>query len=120
MPLPSYISKSRHGIYYLRVVTPKAVQQANPNIPKDIRKSLNTRCPREAVVRSRSMALDWQLLFTEVVKNMKKPDNDGYVPKLIVDVLPSGGVRYQFEEGDTSERTKEYIVDPEQRVLRWK
>ena len=107
MSLPSYVSKSRHGIYYLRVVTPKAIQLAFPKIPKEIRKSLNTRSPREAVVRSRSMALDWQTIISKIAKTMS--NDDKYDAKLIVDVLPGGRVQYKFEEGDTAERTQEYI-----------
>ena len=75
MRLPSYVSRSRHGIYYLRVVTPKVVLQANPLLPKEIRKSLNTRCPREAVVRSRHMALDLQHLYSVIAGVMSSNDN---------------------------------------------
>ena len=90
MSLPSYVSKSRHGIYYLRVVTPKAIQLAFPKIPKEIRKSLNTRSPREAVVRSRSMALDWQTIISKIANAMN--NDDKYDAKLIVDVLPGGPI----------------------------
>ena len=75
MRLPSYVSRSRHGIYYLRVVTPKLALQANPLLPKEIRKSLNTRCPREAVVRSGHMALDLQHLYSVIAGVMSSNDN---------------------------------------------
>ena len=108
MRFPSYLSRSRHGIYYLRVVTPKAVQLANPKIPREIRKSLNTRCPREAVVRSRHMALDWHFIISTISKTMS--NDDKYDSKLLVDALPGGGVRYTFEPGDTAEKAREYIM----------
>lgn len=108
MRLPSYVSRSRHGIYYLRVVTPKLALQANPLLPKEIRKSLNTRCPREAVVRSRHMALDLQHLYSVMAGVMSS--NDNYDTKFNVTTLPGGGISYKFEEGDTVERAKEYIA----------
>ena len=107
MRFPSYISRSRHGVYYLRVVTPKAVQQANPKFPKELRKSLNTRCPREAAVRSRHMALDWQILIAEITNTMSKDEK--YNSKMVVHVHPDGGISYRSEETDTAERSKEHI-----------
>lgn len=108
MRFPSYISKSRHGIYYLRVVTPKAVQLANPNLPKEIRKSLNTRCPREAAVRSRHLALDWRHIMSEMTRALMSPSDD-YKGQLIISVLPDGGYSLKVEDGDPIERTREYL-----------
>ena len=116
MTFPSYIAKSRHGIYYLRIVTPRAVQQAHPRLPKDIRRSLHTRCAREAVVRARHMAIDWQLLLADVAKmtkmtKMTNKDTDNDMSSLILDFAGGQITRMQPEpdKGDTPNSIKEYI-----------
>lgn len=43
MQLPSHLYQSRHGIWYFRVVLPDAV--ANLLAQREIKRSLNTRCP---------------------------------------------------------------------------
>lgn len=105
---PTYLSISRHGIYYMRVATPKALKQAHPYLPSEIRKSLHTRSLRDAVVRSRKLALDFRLLFTEALDAMttKKQGDTG---QFQIDRHPDGRVSYKFEEGDTPEKVKEYI-----------
>ena len=106
--IPSYLSKSRHGIYYVRVVTPKALKVAYPQLPVEMRKSLNTRCLREAAIRSRKLVLDFQLLLPEAVGAMTKKQED-FSGQFTIDVHPDGLVSYKFEEGDTAEKVKEYI-----------
>lgn len=108
MRYPSYLSVSRHGVFYVRLVTPKAVRAINPQLPKEIRKSLQTRCPREAVVRSRAMALDFRILISEVSKAMGN-NNDNYDSKLIVDRHLNGSYSLRIEPSDTVEKVREYI-----------
>lgn len=109
MRFPSYISKSRHGIYYVRVVTPKAVRLAYPALPKEVRKSLNTRCPREAAVRSRRLALDWRILVSVFSGAMS--NNDNFTGQFSVTTDPATGkVTYQFDKGDSVSEAKEYIM----------
>jgi len=108
MNFPNYVSLSRHGIFYARLVTPKAVRALNPQLPKEIRKSLHTRCPREAVVRSRAMALDFRILITEVSKAMSSK-NDNYNSKLILHPHINGSYSLQVEPSDTAEMVREYI-----------
>lgn len=107
MRYPSYISKSRHGVYYLRIVTPKAARAANPQLPREIRRSLKTRSVREAVVRLRAMALDWPHLHS--MESVVMSSNDKYNTGFIVTKSADGSVTYKFEESDTSARAKEHI-----------
>ena len=54
MQLHSYLSKSRHGIFYFRW----PLQQNSDNAPRrSVRISLGTRCPKEAGVLSRHLAV---------------------------------------------------------------
>ena len=92
----------------MRVVTPKALKVAYPQLPVEIRKSLNTRCLREAAIRSRKLVLDFQLLLTKAVGAMTKKQED-FSGQFTIDVHPNGLVSYKFEEGDTAEKVKEYI-----------
>lgn len=108
MRFPNYVSISRHGVFYVRLVTPKAVRASNPQLPKEIRKSLHTRCPREAVVRSRAMALDWRILITEVSKAMSNK-KDNYDSKLLLHPHANGSYSLQVQPGDTVAEVREFI-----------
>jgi hypothetical protein len=55
-----FLWKSRHGIYYFRLLTPKAAKAANPELKREFRCSLKTRCPREALSKAQSM---WAALY---------------------------------------------------------
>lgn len=105
--VPSYLSKSRHGIYYARFATPTALKRACPSLPTEIRKSLNTRDLRDAVVRSRKLALDFRLLMTQAIEAMNPKDN--YNGQFLVERGADGSIQYKFEEGDTAEKVREYI-----------
>ena len=58
-PTP-FLWKSRHGIYYFRLLTPKAAKAANPELKREFRCSLKTRCPKEALSKAQSM---WAVLY---------------------------------------------------------
>lgn len=106
--IPSYLSKSRHGIYYVRFATPTALMRACPNLPREIRKSLNTRDLREAAVRSRKLVLDFRLSMAQAPAAMK-PEDDKYSGQFYVDFKSDGSYRFQFEKGDTAEEVEQYI-----------
>ncbi len=106
--IPSYLSKSRHGIYYVRFATPTALRRACPTLPSEIRKSLSTRDLREAAVRSRKLALDFRLSMTKALAAMN-PKDDNYTGQFYVDFKPDGSYRFQFEKGDTAEDIEQYI-----------
>ncbi len=106
--IPSYLSRSRHGVYYLRLATPKLLKQAYPTLPCEIRKSLNTRCIREAAVRARKLALDFKLLTTRLQQTMTSKDD--YKGQFYIQPQADGTVRYHFEKSDTPEEIERYIA----------
>ncbi|WP_312023581.1 DUF6538 domain-containing protein [Ectopseudomonas oleovorans] len=53
--VPSYLWLSRHSIFYFRIVVPGALRPLFPC--SEIRRSLQTRCKREALIRGRELLL---------------------------------------------------------------
>lgn len=108
MRVPAYLSKSRHGIWYFRFVFPARVRELLSWLPREVRKSMQTREPREAAMRSRKMALDLQTitnyLVTQMVRSEKEPP-----AQLIVERSADGGAVFRFEPSDTAERSRELI-----------
>ena len=49
--VPSYLWLSRHSIFYFRIVVPGVLRPLFPC--SEIRRSLQTRCKREALIRGR-------------------------------------------------------------------
>lgn len=67
--VPSYLLLSRHSIYYFRVVVPDVLR---PLIRQhEIRRSLQTRCRREALIRGRELLVQVQRLFTEAFQGQR-------------------------------------------------
>lgn len=56
MRIPAYLRLSRHGIYYFRIVVPKALR-ARFSGRSEVKVSLHTRDLREAMLRARNLAL---------------------------------------------------------------
>jgi integrase len=56
MRIPAYLRLSRHGIYYFRIVVPKA-QRPRFSGRSEVKVSLHTRDLREAMLRARNLAL---------------------------------------------------------------
>lgn len=69
--IPSYLFLSRHSIWYFRIVVPDIIRPLFPC--KELRRSLQTRCKREALIRSRELLTQVQGLFTEAFKGRKPP-----------------------------------------------
>lgn len=108
--IPSYLSKSRHGVYYVRFATPKALKRAYPSLPTEIRKSLSTRDLRDAVARSRKLVLDFHLSMSKTLDAMN-PKDDSYNGQFYVGVdKNTGDVRIQFEKGDDPNEVKEHLM----------
>lgn len=61
--VPSYLLLSRHSVFYFRIVVPEVIRPLFPQ--REIRRSLQTRCRREALIRGRELLLQAQRLFTE-------------------------------------------------------
>lgn len=108
--IPSYLSKSRHGVYYVRFATPTALKRAYPSLPTEIRKSLSTRDLRDAVARSRKLVLDFHLSMSKTLDAMN-PKDDSYNGQFYVGVdKNTGDVRIQFEKGDDPNEVKEHLM----------
>ncbi|XKY14922.1 site-specific integrase [Stutzerimonas stutzeri] len=67
--VPSYLLLSRHSIYYFRIVIPDVIRPLFPQ--REIRRSLLTRCRREALLRSRELLLQVQSLFTDAFRGLR-------------------------------------------------
>lgn len=63
--VPSYLQLSRHSIFYCRIAVPESLRPLVRR--RELRRSLNTRCRREAVLRCREILLKAQLLFMEAL-----------------------------------------------------
>ncbi|WP_347506459.1 DUF6538 domain-containing protein [Pseudomonas anguilliseptica] len=62
--VPTYLLLSRHSVYYFRIVVPDVIRSLFHR--REIRRSLQARCRREALIRGRELLLQVQRLFTEV------------------------------------------------------
>lgn len=67
--VPTYLLLSRHSVYYFRIVVPDVLRPLFPR--REIRRSLQTRCRREALIRGRELLLQVQRLFTEAFQGIK-------------------------------------------------
>lgn len=67
--VPNYLLLSRHSVYYFRIVVPDVLRPLFPR--REIRRSLQTRCRREALIRGRELLLQVQRLFTEAFQGIK-------------------------------------------------
>lgn len=67
--IPSYLLLSRHSVYYFRIVVPEVIRPLFSQ--REIRRSLQTRCRREALIRGRELLLQVQRLFTEAFQGLK-------------------------------------------------
>lgn len=81
MRLPTYIYRSRHGVYFFRIVVPQELREALSG-QREIKRSLRTRDKRKALVQARSLALDLYPVFAKAVAMTPKSS-----PPSIEDVL---------------------------------
>lgn len=70
---PSYLLLSRHSVWYFRISIPESVRSLFGCC--EVRRSLKTRCKREALIRSRELLGQIQLLFTEAFQG-NRPNLD--------------------------------------------
>ena len=71
--IPSYLMLSRHSVFYFRIVVPEVIRPLFPQ--REIRRSLQTRCRREALIRGRELLPQVQRLFTEAFQG-RRPSLD--------------------------------------------
>ncbi|WP_317847451.1 DUF6538 domain-containing protein [Pseudomonas sp. HTZ2] len=67
--VPSYLWLSRHSIFYFRIVVPGVLRPLFPC--SEIRRSLQTRCKREALIRGRELLLQVQQLYTQAFQGIR-------------------------------------------------
>ena len=67
--IPSYLMLSRHSVYYFRIVVPDVIRSLFPQ--REIRRSLQTRCKREALIRGRDILAQVQGLFTQAFQGTR-------------------------------------------------
>lgn len=67
--IPSYLLLSRHSVYYFRIVVPDLIRSLFPQ--REIRRSLQTRCKREALIRGRDILAQVQGLFTQAFQGLR-------------------------------------------------
>jgi integrase len=61
--IPAYLRKSRHGIYYFRMAVPRALQEKWSG-RTEIKRSLGTKDPRQALLLARNLAICFVEQFT--------------------------------------------------------
>lgn len=67
--VPSYLWLSRHSVFYFRIVVPEVLRPLFPCA--EIRRSLQTRCKREALIRGRELLLQVQRLYTQAFQGIR-------------------------------------------------
>jgi hypothetical protein len=67
--IPSYLLLSRHSVYYFRIVVPDVIRPLFPQ--REIRRSLQTRCKREMLIRGRDILVQVQGLFTQAFQGTR-------------------------------------------------
>ncbi len=102
MRLPSRLRRSRHGIFYFRVIIPKKLRSLLGG-RREFLTSLGIRDPREASLRSYALSAGVLAAFREVLSVMASDDKnnkDGLpsgierqIKKAIIDFHPDGGLK---------------------------
>ncbi|MFO1397759.1 MAG: DUF6538 domain-containing protein [Burkholderiales bacterium] len=78
MRIPQFLYRSRHGVYYFRVLIPKPLRTARPTLPKELKTSLKCSSRVHAGPLARRLYLTWLVLRTNL---------DGFQ----IEVLPKVG-----------------------------
>jgi integrase/predicted transcriptional regulator len=113
--IPTHIQKSRHGIYFFRIVVPSALREALDG-RGEIKKSLRTRDLRVAMRMARPLALNAYELFDRVERAMSEPTPESILANLdaVRELKKSGSVTlpdgtthsFEVEENDTANPAK--------------
>ena len=59
-----HLFKSRHGIWYVRIVVPRSIRQCHPELPGELKRSTETAVRRVAEAFSKKMCLDFLTRFS--------------------------------------------------------
>ncbi len=119
MRLPSRLRRSRHGVYYFRVIIPKKLRSLFSG-RREFLSSLATRDPREASLRSYALSAGVLAAFREVLSVMASDDKynkDGLpsgierqIKKAIIDFHPDGGLK-RIETDPNNPRDSEQALE---------
>jgi integrase len=91
MNLPAHLRRSRHGIYYFRIVLPKALAKTVGR--REVIRSLGTRCPRQA---KRAAYLLWaDILRRDGGDSMSTKRDRPPVQRMIIGRLRAGDVELE-------------------------
>jgi len=66
MTNPKYIFRSKQGVYYFRIIIPKALRHLHPTNRREIRKSLRTTCLATAIRQARLLWSEYQHRFHDM------------------------------------------------------
>ncbi|MGE5115000.1 MAG: DUF6538 domain-containing protein, partial [Betaproteobacteria bacterium] len=107
-----HLVRSRHGIWYVRIVVPERVRRLNPSLPREWRRSTRTACRRRAIAFSRKLCLAFETRFNDadlVMNNNDDWDARPLVQPMLVDLQdPSGRrLRIQTHEWDPPSMTEQ-------------
>lgn len=116
MRIPTYIQRSRHGIYFFRIVVPRELR-GRLNGQGEIKRSLRTRNLREAMRMARPLALRAYEIFDELGAGMSKRTAEPSIESVLANqdeqrelkvsktvVLPNGEQHsYTVETNDPAE-----------------
>lgn len=134
MRIPTYIQRSRHGIYFFRIVVPRELR-GRLNGQGEIKRSLRTRNLREAMRMARPLALRAYEIFDALGAGMSKRTAEPSIESVLANqdnqrelkvsetvVLPNGEQHsYTVETNDPAELViAERIIAQQQRELREK
>ncbi len=134
MRIPTHIQRSRHGIYFFRIVVPRELR-GRLNGQGEIKRSLRTRNLREAMRMARPLALRAYEIFDELGTGMSKRTAEPSIESVLANqdklrdlkvsetvVLPNGVQHsYTVETDDPAELAiAERLVALQQRQLREK
>ncbi len=130
MRIPAYIRRSRHGIFYFRVVIPMALRSRWSG-RSEIKMSLKTRDQRQALIHARDLAISAHKSFEYAYRDMSAkpfdPNDQSTWPtakddihkfeKTIETVHPSGHVDRVHYKVDLRKRLGDHLRGSSDNVL---
>ncbi|MFM9916882.1 MAG: DUF6538 domain-containing protein [Rhizobacter sp.] len=118
-----HLFKSRHGVWYVRIVVPNAIRKRHPELPAELKRSTQTAVRRVAEAFSKKMCLEFETRFSNIKDlEMKCYFTPPLVQPMVIERDPSSGriTRLQTDPHDPPEviRLLRQMVALEQRNLR--
>ena len=95
-----HLVRSRHGIWYVRIVVPERVRRLNPSLPRELRRSTRTASRQRAIAFSRKLCLAFETRFNEADLVMNSNDDwdaRPLVQPMLVDLQDPSGRRLRIQ-----------------------